>query len=320
MKAAVIDRAGGLPRFADFAEPPDGSDREIVQIVAAGIHPIVRALVSGAHYGSQAVWPQVAGVDAVARKSDGTLVYTGFPEAPWGTLAERMGAPAGGTPLPGGADPAVIAGGMNPGLASWMPLTQHVRLEPLGAVLVLGATGMAGLLAVQNARELGAPLIAAVGRSAGGLQRATELGATSTAGLTGDRDIDAEAIGRALDGRVPSVVIDLLWGAPAETAFQALTRLRSLENGAEIDYVQIGSPAGPDAAVPSALLRSRRIRISGRGLGSIPPEQLREQLPRYLQLIGVGVISVPTQTFPLSRIDEAWAASTASGRRVVVMP
>ncbi len=320
MKAAVIDEAGGLPRFAEFAEPPAAPGREIVEIVAAGIHPIVRALVSGGHYGSRPVWPQVAGIDAVARTADGTLVYTGSPEAPWGTLAERMSAPVGGVPLPGGADPAVVAGGLNPGLASWMPLTQHIALEPLGAVLVLGATGMAGLLAVQNARELGAPVIVAVGRNARGLQRATELGATATAGLTGDREADAAAIGSALGGQAPSMVIDLLWGGPAETAFQALGRLRALDDGAEIDYVQLGSPVGPDAGVPSALLRSRRIRISGRGLGSIPPEHVREQLPRYLQLIGVGAITVPTQTFPLVRIEEAWAASTAAGRRVVVMP
>src|SRR5262245_12873486 len=148
MKAAVVASPGAKPQYKEFPEPVVADGERLVELVAAGIHPVVRALASGAHYGSEGVYPMIPGVDAVARTSDGALVYTGFVKAPYGTLAERMAVPSRfQMELPQGADPIQIAGGVNPGVSSWMPLT--VRLEELGdaglgTVLVLGATGAAG--------------------------------------------------------------------------------------------------------------------------------------------------------------------------------
>jgi NADPH:quinone reductase-like Zn-dependent oxidoreductase len=321
MKAAIIARAGADPVYGDFAEPVLDDSRELVDLVAAGIHPVVRSLASGRHYGRTATWPLIPGVDAVARTGDGVLCYTGFVEAPYGTLAERMAVPAGmRLVLPGHANPAQIAGGVNPGLASWLPLTAHkAAAGSLGTVVVLGATGMAGLLAVQNARLLGASRVIAAGRNSDALGRAAAAGA-DVVGIGGDRSADASSIAATLDGGSPSLVLDFVWGQPAEAMFEALTGRGLAEDGADISYVQIGALAGASAAVPSALLRSRRIAISGSGAGSASVAQIMAELPGYLQLIADGSVEVPVRTFRLSRIADAWSAAAERGPRVVVLP
>lgn len=325
MKAAVVESAGTSPRFADFAEPPLEEGRELVSLVASGIHPVVRALTAGHHYGSHGVWPSIPGVDAVARAGDGTLIYTGFVAAPFGTLAERMSVPGGlRLPLPEGADPVQVAAGMNPGLSSWMPLTARRRElaragGALGTVLVLGATGTAGILAVQNAFALGAQRVIAAGRNIDRLTTCGEYGAT-TVRLTGDRSEDAAGIRAALGDGNPSIVLDFVWGRAAEAAFDALARRGLDEDEGDTSYVEIGSLGGTEASLPAALLRSTSIRISGSGAGSGSMTEMMEQLPVYLGLFADGTVTVPVDVFPLSRIPDAWAAAATAGTRAVVVP
>lgn len=321
MRAAVMHGPGSVPAFGDFDDPVAGEDRELLDLVAAGIHPVVRSVAEGRHYGSTGTWPLIPGLDAVARTVDGALVYTGYIEAPYGTLAEHMAAPAGmRLVLPEGVDPVQIAGGLNPGLASWLPLRSRLaEVDALGTVVVLGATGMAGLLAVQNARELGAARVIGAGRNPAALDRAAAAGAATVA-LTGDREADAAALAGALGDTAPSIVVDLVWGAPAEAAFHALGRRGLNEDSSDIAYVQIGAVAGPEASVPSTLLRSRKIRISGSGAGSASIAEIMTQIPVYMQLIADGRVDVPTRPFPLSRVADAWTAAAGGGPRVVVVP
>ena len=192
-------------------------------------------------------------------------------------------------PLPDGASPEAVAAGVNPGMASWLPLrARQAEAGKLTTVLILGVTGMSGFLAAQNARLLGAPRVVGAGRSRPGLDRAAAAGAEPVA-LTGDRDTDAEALATVLGGDAPGLVLDFVWGSVAETA------------------------------VPSALLRSRKLTISGSGAGSIPAAEIKAQLPRYLQLIADGSVQVPFRTFPLSDVASAWTASAESGPRVVLV-
>ncbi len=155
MKAAVIEAPGDSARYGDFAEPGDHEGRQIGELVAAAIHPIVRGLASGQHYGSSGQWPLVPGVDVVARSAEGVLAYSGFPQPPYGTLAERISVPSFlWIPLPEGADPARVAGGVNPGLASWLPLkARRTEMGQLDSVLILGVTGMAGLRSTECAHS-----------------------------------------------------------------------------------------------------------------------------------------------------------------------
>jgi NADPH:quinone reductase-like Zn-dependent oxidoreductase len=321
MKAAVVTGPDATPEYGDFPEPQVDDGYELVELVAAGLHPIVRSLAAGRHYGSSQAWPIVPGVDAVARTSAGDLIYTGFVRPPHGTFEERMAVPNRvRIALPPGADHVTVAAGLNPALASWMLLKARVReIGSLATVLVLGATGMAGYLAVQHARILGAKRVVGVGRNPGRLARAAALGAVTVA-LSGDRDADAAAIVDALGGTTPSIVLDFLWASAAETAFASLARRGLEEDTADIAYAQIGAAAGPEAAVPAALLRSRRIRISGSGAGSAQIADIMAEVPIYMQLIADGSVDVPTKTVPLSAISEAWTASADDTYRIVVVP
>ncbi|HYL27968.1 MAG TPA: zinc-binding dehydrogenase, partial [Candidatus Nitrosotalea sp.] len=236
-------------------------------------------------------------------------------------LAERISVPSFlWIPLPDGADAARIAGGVNPGMASWLLLkARHAERGRLNNVLILGVTGMAGLLAVQNARTLGAARVTGVGRDERGLSDAVEYGAATVA-LSGDPERDGSAIAQAFEGSPPDIVLDFLWGAPAESAFAALGRSGLESDRADISYVQIGAAAGAQAAVPAELLRSRKIRITGSGAGSASIADIIAEIPRYIRLIADRAVDVPVQTFPLSQVEEAWKAAERGRPRVVVLP
>jgi NADPH:quinone reductase-like Zn-dependent oxidoreductase len=320
MKAAILDSPNSVPVYGDFAEPAAGPDTEVVDLVAAGIHHVTRSVAAGRHYGSDGAYPLIPGLNAVARTADGHLVFTSSAPAPYGTFAERIASPgAMRFPLPDRASPEAVAAGVNPGMASWLPLQARLaEAGKLSTVLILGVTGISGFLAAQNARLLGAARVVGAGRSRPGLDRAAAAGADTVA-LTGDRDADADALASALGGDAPDLVLDFVWGPVAETAFGALGRRGLGEDTADIRYVQIGSLAGAEAAVPSALLRSRKLTISGSGAGSVPAAEIRAQLPRYLGLIADGSVQVPFRTFPLSGVAAAWITSAESGPRVVLV-
>lgn len=322
MKAAVVHEPGAAPAYGDFDDPRVREDQAEVELVAAGIHHVVRARASGQHYSASGLWPVVPGVDAVARTPDGRLVYTGFVDAPWGTMAERMAVPAQfGMELPEGADPLAVAAGMNPGVASWLPLSrraEQVGANGLGTVMILGATGLAGSIAVDNAYALGATAVVAVGRDEQRLRAIQER--------TGRRDLrivalgpdPAGAIGDALAGRPPSIVIDFVWGAVAEAAFAALGRPELDTDDFDVSFVEVGSMAGDQANVPAALLRSKTIALTGSGLGSTPIAEIMTRLPKFLAQIGAGTVHVPYTAYPLSRVDEAWTEN--GDARAVVVP
>lgn len=313
MKAAVVKTAGANPQYEEFPDPKVRDGEQLVNLVASAIHPIVRAKASGKHYSSSGQFPLVPGVDAAARTADGTLVYTGGIEEPWGTFAERMAIKLA-LPLPEGVDPVAIAAGINPGMSSWMPLTSYVEEHgTLDTVLILGATGAAGRLAVQNARQLGVRRVIGVGRSVDDLKRVAGLGA-ETVEIIGNMHDDAAAIGVALDGKAPSLVLDFLWGGVAEAAFQALA---DIPGSGATNYVEIGSAAGEQADVPASLLRSRPFRLGGSGIGSLDMRRYIAQVAVYLQLIADGKVKVQARAYPLSRVSEAWTA-LAGSRPVLV--
>ena len=172
---------------------------------------------------------------------------------------------------------------------------------------------------MQNAFALGATRVVGVGRNRSALAGVADHGATTVA-LSGDKDADAAAIGEGLAGDAPSIVLDFVWGAPAEATFAALARRGAGDDQADIAYVEIGSMARADAVVPAALLRSRRIRMTGSGAGSSSISDIVVQLPAYLAMLAAGRVTVPVRTFPLSSAAEAWEAAAAGGKRVVVVP
>lgn len=313
MKAAVIATPGAAPVYDDFPDQEPRGPEVSMHLVAAGIHPIVRSLAAGQHYGSQDAYPMVPGVDAVAADPTGALSYTGFVRAPWGTFAESFAARIG-TLLPSGADPVQIAGSLNPGLSGWLPLKRRVlEIDSLSTVLVVGATGAAGRLAVQCAFRLGADRVIGVGRDADRLADVARFGGIPVALSDGP-----VAIASALDGRAPSIILDYVWGPAAESVWESLRRGGLDEDTADISHVQIGSLGGRTAALPADLLRSRRITVRGSGAGSAPLAEIMAELGVFIQEVASGAMEVSVRAFPLSRIAEAWAYRGPA--RAVVVP
>jgi NADPH:quinone reductase-like Zn-dependent oxidoreductase len=311
MRAVVITAPEAGPVCADFPEPEPKPGEQVFSLVGAGLHQVVRSLAAGRHYGSTDAYPLVPGVDAVARAADGGLVYTGFIAAPWGTMAERMAARFG-LPVPEDADPLAVAAGMNPGMSGWLPLRARAAEVPLGTVLVIGATGMAGRIAVQSALTLGADRVVAVGRDASALAELASDAVTTVRLGEGAEERLASVLSPA-----PSIVLDYLWGPVAEVAFAALQRRGLDDDTADITYTQIGGLAGPTAALPGSLLRSRRIRVVGSGAGSATTEQILAQLPSFMAMIADGRVRVPYRAFALEDAAAAWAYQ-GPGRAVLV--
>ncbi|MFI9635961.1 zinc-binding alcohol dehydrogenase family protein [Nocardia sp. NPDC051929] len=318
MRAAVVDTAGATPVCADFPDPEQRPGRAPLRLVGAGLHHVVRGLASGRHYGSDHAYPLVPGVDAVALTDDGRLVYTGLARSPWGTMAEWLVTPFE-VELPAGADPLATAAGVNPALSGWMPLTTHRKeTGELGTVLVLGATGMSGSLAVRAAMSLGAKQVIAAGRDHEALERLRGLGAVTVPLAAATPDAGAATFAAVVAEAQPTLVLDFVWGPVAEATFAALAKGGMDDDGTAIDYVQIGSLAGAEAALPAALLRSRRIRISGSGAGSVSKAAMIAELPEVLARFADGTFDAPYTDYPLSRVAEAWAHQGRT--RAVVVP
>jgi NADPH:quinone reductase-like Zn-dependent oxidoreductase len=318
MKAAVISEPDATPAFADHQDPPPDPRHGVLTMVAAGLHPVVRALATGRHYGTAGSWPIVTGVDAVARTADGTLAYVAGTRHPYGTFAEFI-SPSVVIPLPHHADPIMIAAGMHPSMSSWLPLKER-RNElggpGLGTVLILGASGMTGRLAVQNAQVLGARHVIAVGRDA------TALGALSgpdrsLVTLTGVAELDRDSLVEAVAGHHPSTVLDYVWGAPAEAAFAALARLRLTPADRPIAYLQVGESAGPHAALPAGLLRGTAISIRGSGARTYPMGEIMLGISEVMAHFADGAVALPVMTYPLAKVATAWQAIRGPGRIVL---
>lgn len=317
MRAAVVTEPGVSPVYAEAPEPSVPVGSEPLELVGAGVHNIVRGLAAGRHYSSGGGFPLVPGIDAVARTGDDRLVYTGFARPPMGTMSERLYAPTQ-LEVPAGADPLMIAAGMNPALSGWIVLSsRREEVGALGTVLVLGATGMSGSLAVQAARALGAQRVIAAGRDPEALDGLSADNET-TVSLTQDGPEALEnALAAAIGEASPSLVLDYVWGPVAEAAFGALGRSGE-DRDADTSYVQIGSMAGLHASVPADLLRSRRITISGSGAGSASPEEMLVEAPEVMARFADGSLQLPYTPYPLSRIGDAWAHAGRS--RAVVVP
>ena len=214
-------------------------------------------------------------------------------------------------------DPVMLAAAMNPGMSSWVGLRRRLDFLPGCSVLVMGAAGSAGRMAVQIAKHLGAAHVVGAGRDQVLVDALPGLGADATVSLEGD----AEQVARRL-GQVASevdVVIDYLWGAPTEAAVTALLTART-DRGRAMTWLQVGSVAGPTAALPSVAFRSANFRVLGSGQGSVPTTGIRAELPELATQIVRGVFVVNPVTVPLAGVERAWTTPTVPGDRVVIVP
>jgi NADPH:quinone reductase-like Zn-dependent oxidoreductase len=319
MHAAVVTSFDSAPRYQEFPTPvPIGDDEMLIDVLAAGLHPRVRSQADGSHYTSTDELPLVPGVDGVGRGPDGLLRYFILPDTSMGAMADQTIIDTRrSVVLPESSDPIAVAAAMNPAMSCWVALRQRVTFQAGQNVLVLAATGNAGRMAVQVAKLFGANTIIGAGRGADRLTELPALGASDTVLLEGDPDDIARRLGKAAAD--VDVVIDYLWGEPTAAAMVAVVTDRA-DRAKPLTWIEIGSVAGPTAAIPSAALRAARLQIVGSGQGSVSTREILAELPALAEQITNGTFDIDARPMPLADVEQAWADSAGTNKRIVLVP
>jgi NADPH:quinone reductase-like Zn-dependent oxidoreductase len=322
VKAAVLHALGEVPRFEEVARPVPAEGEELIEVTAAPLNQIDKVRAAGSHYSAQGPdaaggLPAVPGVIGAGRRPGGQRVLFG---SRLGTMAQySVASPQMAYPIPDGVDDAVAAAVWNPGLSAWLALSWRAELQPGETVLVLGATGVTGQLAVQIARRLDAGRIVAAGRNREALGRLPGLGADAVIQLgQPDGELADDFRGQAGE-RGYGVVLDYLWGHPTEVLLDAVARHDLRTRSARLRLVQTGEMAGPRISLPAAVLRSAGLEILGSGTGTMPPlDVIMSTLAELLGAIGSGELSIDIQRVPLSDVSRVWPTDQRGCRPVFV--
>jgi NADPH:quinone reductase-like Zn-dependent oxidoreductase len=303
VKAAVLHEVGGVPVYGDFAEPDPVEGHEIADVLAAGVNPVDLMMASGA-YGQPEV-PSVVGREGIARLADGRRVYFDSAPPPFGTIADR--APVDlerAMTVPEAVDDGLAVALGIAGLAGWLPLEFRARLQPGETVLVLGASGAVGQIAVQAAKLLGAGRVVAAGRHRATLEALRDRGADDVVVLDGDYAPALEEAG----GDGFDVVVDIVFGPPLEAALAATAP------GARL--VSVGAAAGPATlSLGSVMLRT----LTGHANGATPLDVRKAAYERMLNHAAAGELTIEIERKPLAQVAEAWAAQAQSPRHKIVL-
>jgi NADPH2:quinone reductase len=316
MKAAVLHEIGGVPRYEDFPDPVAGADEVVIDVKAVAVENVDKRIAAGTHYASQqytATLPAIPAFDGIGALPDGTLVGFGNPRQPYGALAEKTVVPKGAyMPIPEGIDPAIatVLGTAITGMA----IRTAAGFVPGEAVLVQGATGVAGRLAVKVARLLGAGRIIATGRDDDQLREVRALGADEVINTEGPDEALAQAY---LDAKA-DVVLDFLWGRPTEILLRSLVP-RSFAFPKPTRLIQVGDSAGGELVLAAESLRTSGVEIYGaaKGLG---PQTMQEAYSQVVTWAQSGELTFDLVKVALSDIETAWQRTDLRGRRLVVVP
>jgi NADPH:quinone reductase-like Zn-dependent oxidoreductase len=264
--------------------------------------------------------PFIAGIDGVGRLEDGTRVYFGTARSPFGTFAERaLAASWMCLPLPDGVDDVTAAGIANPAMSSWAALTARAKFVAGESVLIVGATGVAGQLAVQIAKRLGARRVVAAGRNPQALEKLKMLGADAVISLAQDRELLVAAFRNEVAAAGVDVVLDYLWGQPAECVLEAISQKGLRKAAARVRFIQIGESAGRTISLTAATLRSSSLELLGSGFGSASLDQLRQALAEFFQVAAQRPFQFQTKTAPLRDVQALWN-DAEGGARLVFQP
>jgi NADPH2:quinone reductase len=319
MHAAVLYTLGKAPRYEQFPEPVAGDGEVIVEVHAASLKPIDKQLASGSHYARPRELPLVCGSDGVGRLGDGQRVFFGGPRPPYGAMSQRTVVPRAFTfPVPENVTDETAAALPNPGVSAWLSLAYRAKLVPGENVLILGATGVSGKLATKIAKLLGAGRVVAAGRNQRVLSTLHEHGADATIRLDMPAQELSDAFVREAGQSGFQVVIDYVWGAPAEAFLAAITCKEFNVIKSETRFVQVGEGAGPTISLPAAVLRSTALALLG--TAGIPPGNiLVDALQKVMSHAASGELYVDTERVPLADIENTWKRDQ-QGSRLVVIP
>lgn len=324
MKAAIITAAGRPPVYGDFNEPTAREGMELISVSASALSQFSKSRSSGSHYTSEGVFPSVAGADGVGRAAEGRRVYFALPQAPYGALAEKsLVRSEHCVAIPDAMDNVTAAAIANPGMSAWAALVERASLKSGETVLVNGATGSAGKLAVQLAKHLGAGRVIGAGRNEADLQKLLSVGADAVIPfqLGSGNPAGAERYEEALIAeftRGIDVVIDYLWGESARIVIVAIAK--SVEDARPVRFVHVGASSGEQhVEIPGAALRSSAIQLMGSGAKSVPFAKLLDAIAKVFAIANDAKLQITTRTEPLAAIQEAWA-TPGSPRVVVTIP
>ncbi len=314
MRGIVVHELGATPVFGDPPDPVRGPGKALIEMCAAGINPVDLTIASGSFYGGHPPLPFVPGREGVGRVIEGERFATGtrvYALMSDGSMAERF---TSGEPvmwaLPDGDDDAVAAALGIAGCAGWTAVEWRGRIAQGDNVLVLGATGTVGMVAVQAARLLGAARVVAAGRDAGRLERCLELGADTAVHL-GEVDDLAEAFRDAFPDGPPNLVVDPLWGPPALAAMAVAAPGMRLVN--------LGQSAGAEVSLRSAAVRGKRLDILGHSVFETPIDEMAAAHRTMIEHARAGRLQVDIDVYPLERAAEAWDRQrTGTHRKLVV--
>jgi NADPH:quinone reductase-like Zn-dependent oxidoreductase len=323
MKAAVLHQLGHAPVYGDFSDPiPHGEEQLLIHVKAASVKNLDKGRASGAHYASYKELPVIVGIDGVGVLEDGTRIYA---MGLTGMIAERaLINKRNYVKLPAHIDDVTAAALPNAVMGAALALRFRAGVVPGETVLINGATGVTGMLAVQIAKHYGAKKVIATGRNPESLKKLAALGADEIISLKqSDEDIIKQL--KEINTTNPvDVVIDYTWGHPAELI------LAGLKGGGGVNvvthrlrFVTVGGMVGDHIQVSSAMLRSSAIELLGSGLGSLSHEALQklysEVLPEMLQLAADGKLKIETETAPLREIESVWNKEIPTGKRLVIV-
>lgn len=321
MKAAVVTAAGKTPIYTDFEAPTARPGMELVSVKASALTHLTKARASGAHYSADNAFPAVAGTDGVGLTQDGRRVYFVLPEAPFGAMAEQsLVRKEHCVVLPEVLDDITAAAIANPGMSAWAALVERAHLVAGETVLVNGATGSAGRMAVQLAKYLGAAKVIATGRNVAELEALKQVGADIVIAFNlGPQNPEgAKAYEQALREAFASgihVVIDYLWGTPARIIMLAIAK--AVEDSTPVRFVHVGEAAGePEISLPGAALRSSSLVLMGSGLKSVPLAALLQSIASVFAAVGPAALQIATEVVPLSAVQQTWDAADTKSRVV----
>ncbi|MBF4472335.1 zinc-binding alcohol dehydrogenase family protein [Flavobacterium sp. HJJ] len=321
MKAAVVFQKGELPKYVtDFVEPIVQNENELlISVKASAVKNLDKLRASGKHYSLQNFdKPIVVGGDGVGLLEDGTRVYA---MGVSGMIAEMaIVEKSRVVKLPENINNAIASALPNAVMGSALALRFRASLEKGQTVLVNGATGVTGKIAVQLAKYYGAKKVIATGRNEQSLQELLMLGADEIISVKQDDESFISQIKKSHKQNPIDVVIDYLWGHSAELILSSLKGNGDFSHRTR--FVTVGGMTGDIITLSSSILRGTDIQISGSGLGSWTREEVKllfaEILPEIFQLAADNKLKIETVNAELKDIEKVWGMNIDGGKRLVI--
>ncbi|HEX4851556.1 MAG TPA: zinc-binding alcohol dehydrogenase family protein, partial [Puia sp.] len=311
---------GEIPKCADFPDPVAAAGEQIIHVKAAVLENFDKMTAKGIQYASKKmipVFPAVVGLGGIGTTENGHLVGFRGARPPYGSMAEKT-VVRQALPIPEGIDPVQASALPAAVLTSYLPLRFTANLRPGETVLINGATGVSGKIAVQIARMMGAKRVVGTGRNERSLNLLRGLGADAVVDLKQpDEKIMSDIKKESADGGI-DVIIDFIWGHPAELIMQSFVPEELGLPEKRIRYIHVGQKAGSNISLSGEMLRTSGLEIYG--AANIPRERIPEAMKQVWQWIREDKFQIEIERIPLADIESAWMRDDLDGKRIVIIP